>query len=108
MKPSQLDKAVFVPAVDGVQGFIIIHVDDLLFFGSEKFLQQVIKPFKETFKISKEEKEVFKYVGIKITQKGATIRMDQNQYLSNLQGDLLMEEKKKDKDRYVRKEGVYG
>ena len=99
MKPSNLDKSVFIPKTDGLDGYIVIHVDDLLFFGSVDFMKKIMDPFKSMFKISKEEKDAFKYVGIKLSQEDTKIKMDQNQYMEKLRADCLSPGAMKDKDR---------
>ena len=98
---TKLDKAVFTYRGQNLEGVIIVHVDDMLFFGSERFLSKVMDPFKRVFKISREETETFKYVGIKIDQTKDSIYLDQKDYLESMKTELLPKEAMKDKFRYV-------
>ena len=106
MRKFKLDGAMFVRDRCGLDGVIIIHVDDLLFFGTSDFLDNVMKRFKELFKISREESEVFKYIGIKLTQRKDLIILDQNEYLSSINSDVLDRDKLADKDRFVEGEEI--
>ena len=106
MKSTKFDKAVFVPSGGNLEGIIVIHVDDLMFFGSDSFLLNVMKPFKAKFKISKEESEIFKYLGIKISQSNGCISLDQNEYLASVKADLLPSEAMRAKERNVSEEEV--
>lgn len=101
MKVSKFDNAVFSFKNGDLQGLVLMHVDDMLYFGNETFLLKVIKPFKKTFRISKEETCAFKYVGISVTQYTDSIQLDQKQYLDTVNADLLPKEALKDKYRFV-------
>ena len=68
MKMCEVENAVFHYGKKTLDGIIIIHVDDMLFAGTENFMNSVILPFKRTFQISKEEESCFKYVGIDVEQ----------------------------------------
>ena len=101
MVETKLDKAVFTYTKETLEGVIIVHVDDLLFFGTEGFIEHVISPFKKVFKISREDAEMFKYVGINIEQKNGLLSLDQREYLDSLKTDLLSKDAMKDKLRFV-------
>ena len=102
MKLSQYDKAVALyHEGDDLNGMIIIHVDDLLYFGSESFLRSVMEPFKAKFQISREEAGAFKYVGISVKQAKDHIILDQNEYLGSVNGELLSRDVLKEKERYA-------
>jgi hypothetical protein len=80
---------------------MMIHVDDILYFGTTEFLNKVMTPFKRTFKISREDMNAFKYVGINIDQGPGSISMDQRDYLESMKAELLPKETTKDTLRFV-------
>ena len=80
------DKALFFYSVGNkLCGLIMMHVDDFIFCGSVKFLNDILKPLKAKYDISKHETEIFKYIGIEILQTNAGIVLDQKQYLQCVQ-----------------------
>ena len=100
VQPLKYDKAAFLwKNYDRVEGAILMHVDDLLYFGTDDFMTRVIEPLKSCFKISKLESETFKYVGINITQKKEYVLLDQKDYLNSMKNTLLESDLLKDKDR---------
>ena len=62
-------------------GLTLLHVDDFIFSGNQKFLDTVIKPLKKKYEISKHESQIFKYIGIEISQNLKGIIFDQKKYL---------------------------
>ena len=79
------DKATFVKRNSGeVQGIMIVHVDDFLWAGSADFVEQVIVPLRDIFKISKELDTAFKYVGIDLKQTKNLIVVNQDQYVATI------------------------
>jgi hypothetical protein len=84
-KQSSLDNAVFYFYDDGkLQGVILIHVDDMLFAGTQTFCDNVIEKIKALFTTSREESRMFTYVGLKVQQEGHTILIDQQRYTENI------------------------
>ena len=66
---SKYDKAFFYGRNNDVLNSILsVHVDDFIWTGDVAFLEKVIIPLKSIFKISKEEKEEFRYVRLNICQ----------------------------------------
>ena len=45
MTVGTLDKALFTFKKDGLEGMVIVHVDDMLYVGTVRFLEQVMEPF---------------------------------------------------------------
>ena len=83
-----------------LQGVNILHVDDILYFGTETF-QNSVKVFKKTFKFSREEQEAFNSVGITITQEKNAIVLDQKEYLNSVKMELLPKMTGKNKLAYA-------
>ena len=104
MKICKFDNAVFSYSVGNLQGLLLVHVDDMLFFGTELFIRKVMKPFKEMFHISKEEANAFQYVGINVEQQAEGITLDQQKYLGIMAADLLPSEAMKEKFRFANDE----
>ena len=67
-------------------GFVIIHVDDIIISGEEKFICWLVAIIKARFKVSKDQQDKFTYTGmaIRVDQKEA-IYLNQNQYLEELE-----------------------
>ena len=101
VKETSLDKSVFVYRTQEIEGIILIHVDDILYFGSERFLSRVMDKFKTTFQISRNEAQAFKYLGIQMRQKTDCVEMNQNEYLESISPDLVSKEKMIDKERFA-------
>ena len=101
MKTSTVDKAVFMYNTTELEGLILVHVDDLLYAGTEDFLKNVILPFEEKFQISKQESKAFKYVGIDVVQSGKEISISQKHYLESMKSELITKEQHVDKLRYA-------
>ena len=99
MKVCELDKAVFRYGNGSLEGIIMVHVDDLLYSGTKEFYEQVISPFQNTFKVSRQDSKAFKYIGINIHHSVNSITLDQKDYLDSIKVDLLPIESMKDKTR---------
>ena len=61
---------------------ICFHVDDFIWGGSINFEKQIINVLKETFSVSSQESEPFKYLGVYIDQKNDVITLHQIPYIS--------------------------
>ena len=62
------DNAVFSFIVDGkLNGVICLYVDDFLFCGTGKFMDNVISKISEYFIVGNQEIDTFKYIGLNIT-----------------------------------------
>ena len=97
---SKYDKAVFLWRKERtLEGFVLIHVDDFLWSGTENFVTNVIIPFRRVFKISKEESDCFSYIGINIEQKQGDIKINQMQYRDSIKSVELTKEQLSNKDR---------
>ena len=102
MKKMSYDGAVFTYNTGtDFEGAMVVHVDDILYCGSPNFMARVLDPFKQTFRISKEEKAMFKYVGIGVKQAESSIVMDQDSYLDAMSDTLTSKSKASDKYRFL-------
>ena len=79
-KCSKLDQSIFMYYDPNLQGFIMSHVDDFLWAGSNKFKVSVIQKIREKFKISSENSNYFKYIGWQIQQCPDGIYISQKDY----------------------------
>ena len=85
MTKSKLDGALFVWKYDGVvQGLIVAHVDDFLWCGSPMFYEKVILNLKQSFKISKENHDSFRYIGVDLQQTTNKVIIGQRQYIDGI------------------------
>ena len=65
-------------------GMIITHVDDFEYCGTEEWKADIIKKLKTVFKVSRDEKEKFRFIGVEIRQDDTGVYVNQNKYCSGL------------------------
>ena len=96
-KKSKFDPAVFIWHDDegNLEGIVASHVDDFLWGGNKLFETNIIAKLKETFKISKEQRENFKHLGLEIQQRNI-ITVTQTAYVNEMK--FLEYDKTKNKD----------
>ena len=94
---SSLDHGLFVWYHENeLGGILAVHVDDILYGGSELFNQQLINKVRDTFTIGAESQEAFKYLGVCMKQKDDhEIIIDQNPYSSTLTPITLPKERER-------------
>lgn len=99
---SDYDKALFIWKNDNkVEGLLSIHVDDFMWCGSENFRKSVIEKLKETFKISKESTEIFRYLGIDLQQNQKIVVFDQSAYVDSIDPINIPKVNESDKNNEV-------
>ena len=85
-KQSHLDKAVFRwYCGKSLEGIIVLHVDDFLVSGTERFYNNVLRIICEKFKVGSQNEGKFKYVGLNITKATNGIEVSQDQYVEEIQ-----------------------
>ena len=85
-KVSSYDKALFFWHKNGeLHGILVVHVDDILWSGSNEFISHVIEPLKKIFKISREHESAFQYTGLNVKQENQAIIVDQMNYIQSIQ-----------------------
>ena len=99
MQVVNLDRAVFKYGGSILEGIIMVHVDDILYAGNKIFLDKIVNSFKNKFKISREETTAFKYLGVNIRNHNQYITLDQKEYVSSMQTELLPDDRLKPKSR---------
>ena len=79
---SKYDKALFDYKVDDcIQGILLVHVDDFLWYGSDNFKERVISPLKVIFQISKKNDTAFKYIGVYLKTRNDILSFNQEAYI---------------------------
>ena len=68
-----------------LQGIAVTHVDDILHGGSNTFDREVVSKVKSSFNFGSEGSEMFRYVGMNMTQTGHSIIIDQDHYVQGLE-----------------------
>ena len=106
MKVESLDKAVFTYKEKDLQGIVLVHVDDMLYVGTQRFLDQIMEPFKKKLKVSRDDSIAFKYLGVNMKQTQKGVELDQNDYLHAMKLDLLPKQAMTDKDRFANEEEI--
>ena len=83
---SKWDPALFyVHEEDILIGLIVVHVDDFLWSGNEKFSKQFLDVIRGEVVVGKESESSFRYLGLQLNQKCNFIEFDQTQYVNNLE-----------------------
>ena len=96
-KSSKYDPTLYTYYEGELKGILITHVDDFLWSGSVEFFNNVINHLKQTFKISSEKSNSFKYLGTEITKTEDGIYVSQESYLEKLEEIPLSAERKENK-----------
>lgn len=75
------DEATYYYRVNNkLEGIVILHVDDFLTLGSDLFFELVVKKIKQKFKLSKVERDKFRFCGIDVEVTPEGIFINQNEY----------------------------
>jgi len=80
---SKLDKTLFLCYEENkLIGLLVTHVDDVLYAGTTRFKEHVVRSVFQRFKISSYYRDTFKYLGLNISQDPEThiITVDQDEY----------------------------
>ena len=72
-----------------MEGILCCHVDDFVWGGTKNFKNKVIKLLNETFSISLERCETFKYLGLDVCENDNVITLHQILILVNCQSVML-------------------
>ena len=88
-KPTLVDPAMYVfrDEDDNIEGLAGVHVDDILYTGSEKFEKEVIKVLISRYVIGRVETDDFTFTGWSLRQDDQGISLTQSHYLSQLELD---------------------
>ena len=100
-KCSKADPAVYYYFTSCSEGVLITHVDDFMWSGTEKFRRSVIERIKNIFKISEENSEAFRYVGIEVFQDDQGVHIGQRKYTEELQEIKIDLSNKESNDRLI-------
>ncbi len=108
LKDTLLELGMTLSAFDGsfffciqrksVCGLIALHVDDLMFGGSEWFLTKVIGSLKRKFRLSTEVEASFVYTGLDVNQTPKGISVSQFGYIHQMSEIIIDAERAKEND----------
>ena len=94
MKVCSVDPALFYfPTTNGLAGIICVHVDDLLWAGTDEFQINVIKRIHQHFIVGSSDCGTFQYVGIMIKQNEMGIQLNQNGYVLSIEDISLSKQR---------------
>ena len=79
---SKFDKALFFLYSNRLEGVCIIHVDDVMYAGSVKFMKLMSK-VKKRFIISREDQGNLRYLGINLVCDAEGVKLSQRDYVIN-------------------------
>ena len=102
MQKSKFDEAIFCYHSEGkLQGVMSAHVDDFFWAGTNHFKLSIVERLKSTFKISSEQQDSFKYLGIEVSQLNDSICLNQRVYEESL--EIISLEGRADRNRALTK-----
>ena len=79
------DPAAFYWHYEGdLCGMFLMHVDDFLWGGTERFENVVIAKIRSHFKVSEQNDTVFRYIGMNVVQNELGVTLHQNEYCKTL------------------------
>ena len=81
---------------DELIGIVFLYVDDFLHLGNEIFEEKVIQKIKSIYHIGKSEDGSFSYTGLNIQDTVEGIRIDQKQFIADLDVPIVPNAKKDD------------
>ena len=83
---SKYDAGLFFYHIKGdLHGILVTHVDDFLWGGSHKFVENVIKTLHNVFIVGTVNKYAFKYLGLNLKEKESSIDISQKEYIEQIQ-----------------------
>ena len=86
LRQCKYDDCVFVYSNNDVtEGLLAIHVDDLIFGGSQRFIDTLIHNLSQEFDIGNHQVGNFTFCGSRIESHSECITLDQNAYLRSLE-----------------------
>ena len=105
-KKSSFDNTMFMwhDNTGQLKGILVMHVDDFVYCGTSEWLSSVIGSLVKTFKISKQEKGSFSYIGLDVVQTNDTVLVDQNSYVDSLKPVKLSTQRKAQKSEVLSSE----
>ena len=94
---SKLDKAFFfLESKDGLEGAICIHVDDMLYGGTQRFHEEIMTKFKERFTVGRQEVSNFTHLGVFMRQDIARdVQISQSGYIDTLLENYVLTDETK-------------
>ena len=99
------DQGLFYKIHDGkLIGMIGLHVDDFLTAGGRFFENTIMPELLEAFTVGKSESEQFMYTGFKLTQTKEGIKLDQSDFVANIETPVVNAERLKHKDSEMTQE----
>ena len=87
MRVSRLDPALFFWRRKNVlSGVMCVHVDDILWAGTEEFFTTIVAAMKDNLTIgTSNDGKSFKYIGVNIVQEDGVLGLHQNDYVDSLE-----------------------
>ena len=73
----------FLREENGLLGWLVVHVDDVIWCGSEKFERKIIQSVKSTYKIGKEATDSFECLGFDLCCSEEHIKFSQEIYMAD-------------------------
>ena len=102
---SKYDHAVYNHYYNGeLQGQVLLHVDDLLYGGSERFHKRIIDSFMKMFTVGSKEDTDFIYVGWHMKQSRHSITVSQDNYIKKVENPDMGAYKRRDGEEMLQDE----
>ena len=98
-KRSKYDQGLFYKLQGGkLIGMIGLHVDDFLTCGGKIFEQTILPDLLKAFEVGKSEAEEFVYTGFRLTQTDKGIKLDQTDFVNNIENPVINADRMKQKN----------
>jgi hypothetical protein len=73
----------------GLEGVVLVWVNDFFHAGTTKFETEVVKKLQEVFTVGRVEQDNFTYTGLHMVREELIITIDQDAYIESLTPALL-------------------
>ena len=104
-KQIELDLSVYVYENNSIlEGVFLVHVDDFIHIGNERFYAQVVCKLRMRFKVGAMSKQVLSYIVLEIDQRLVSIGLSQIKYIATISIQGLPANRKLQKEERLSKE----
>lgn len=106
---SVLDQALF-RFIKGqkLEGIFLLHVDDFLCAGTDRFKKDIVEAIGKRFKVGKRQNGSFRYIGLDLTQNSdrGGINMNQNEYIQEMRTIELSQKRRAKRESFLNEQEI--
>ena len=101
------DKAVFMYYQQKkLEGLFVMHVDDFIYCGRDRYMENVIKGIRRKFDIGNSKCKNFVYLGWEMTQDRTGVTISQQEYASEVACAVLSPKRRQQKEEYLNEQEI--